>query len=165
MKLVMISILRLGSWNPGSGKTHAVLLGDKILYLFTLKLTIVYIKAEGKEWEKVSSSLRQIFSSKTGHEWFEFLKEKDIAVGKVYSMDETFADPQVLHRKMVIEVDHCAEDRVRQVGNAIKLSKTPGKVRTQPPILSKHSEEVLTALGYSKQKIAKLLRDEIVSYP
>ena len=111
---------------------------------------------EDKKWEEVSSSLKQIFLTKTRDEWFEILSQNNVPIGKVYSLDEVFADPQVLHRKMVIEVEHPTEGKIKQVGIAIKLSDTPGKVRSLPPVLGEHTEEILTGLGYNKQRIDEL---------
>ena len=122
-------------------------------------------KAEGKQWGEISSSLKQIFLTKTRDEWFGILSQKDIPVGKVYSMDEVFNDPQVLHRKMVIEVEHPTEGRVKQVGISTKLSETPGTVRSLSPILGEHTEEILKASGYSKQRINELFQEGIISYP
>jgi len=120
-------------------------------------------KAENENWHKISASLKQLFLTKTRDEWFELLSQKDIPVGKVYSLDETFADRQVLHRKMVIEVEHPTEGKVKQVGIAIKLSDTPGKVRSLSPIRGEHTEEILTGLGYNKQRINELRQDGIIS--
>lgn len=119
-------------------------------------------KVESKEWGKVSSSLKQLFLTKTRDEWFELLSRKDIPIGKVYSIDEAFTDPQVLHRKMVVELKHPIEGTVKQVGIAIKLSDTPGEVRGLAPILGENTEEILTALGYDKQKIDRLYQDGVI---
>jgi len=120
-------------------------------------------KVENENWQKISSFLNQLFLTKTRDEWFELLSQKDIPVGKVYSLDETFTDPQVLHRKMVIEVEHPTEGKIKQVGIAIKLSDTPGKVRSLSPIRGEHTEEILTGLGYNKQRINELRQDGIIS--
>ena len=119
-------------------------------------------KAEDKKWEEITDYLKQLFLTKTRDEWFEFLSQKDIPVGKVYSLDEVFTDPQVLHRKMVIEVKHPTEGKVKQVGIAIRLSDTPGKIRSLSPILGEHTKEILMNMGYSKQKIDELYRDGVV---
>lgn len=118
---------------------------------------------EGSRWQEVSSYLKEVFLTKTRDEWFEFLSQKDVPVGKVYSMDEVFADPQVLHRQMVIEVEHPTEGKVKQVGMAIKLSDTPGKVRSLSPVLGEHTEEVLTGLGYNRERIAELRQEGVIS--
>lgn len=122
-------------------------------------------KPEGKEWDEISSSLRQLFLTKTRDEWFGILSKKDAPAGKVYSMDEVFTDPQVLHRKMVIEVEHPTEGMVKQVGISIKLSETPGTVRRLSPLLGEHTKEILTALGYGNEKINELLQEGIIGFP
>ncbi|MFC2067003.1 FKBP-type peptidyl-prolyl cis-trans isomerase [Chloroflexota bacterium] len=73
---------------------------------------------------------------------------------------------------MVVERDKFPENlepkvnqrlQVKQVGIAIKLSETPGKVRSLPTILGEHTEEVLISLGYTKQRIGELRREGIIS--
>ena len=120
-------------------------------------------KPKGEKWQEISSSLKQLFLTKTRDEWFELLSQKDIPVGKVYSLDEVFTDPQVLHRKMVIEVEHPTEGKIKQVGIAIKLSDTPGKVRSLAPLPGEHTEEILTGLGYNKQRINELRQEGIIN--
>ena len=120
-------------------------------------------KPEGEKWQEISSYLKQLFLTKTRDEWFELLSQKDVPIGKVYSLDEAFTDPQVLHRKMVIEVEHPTEGKIKQVGIAIKLSDTPGKVRSLPPLLGEHTEEILTGLGYNKQRINELRQEGIIN--
>ncbi|MFC2046857.1 CaiB/BaiF CoA transferase family protein [Chloroflexota bacterium] len=118
---------------------------------------------EGKNWQEVSSCLRQFFLTKTRDEWFELLSQKDIPIGKVYSLDEIFTDPQVLHRGMIIEMAHPTEGKIKQVGISTKLSETPGRVRSLPPILGEHTEEILIGLGYNKQRIIELRQREIIN--
>jgi len=120
------------------------------------------LPTEDKKWKEIYSYLKQLFLTKTRDEWFELLRQKDVPIGKVYSLDEVFTDPQVLHRKMVIEVEHPTEGKVKQVGVAIKLSDTPGKVRSLPPLLGEHTSEILIGLGYSKQRIKQLRREGII---
>ena len=68
-------------------------------------------------------------------------------------MDEVFRDPQVLHRQMVVEIEHPTLGKVKQAGIAIKLSDTPGKVRRLLILFGEHAEEILTGLGYRRRKI------------
>ena len=62
---------------------------------------------------------------------------------------------------MVIEVEHPTEGKVKQVGIAIKLSDTPGAVRSLAPMLGEHTEEILVGLGYSKQRISELRQEGV----
>jgi crotonobetainyl-CoA:carnitine CoA-transferase CaiB-like acyl-CoA transferase len=119
-------------------------------------------KPEGEKWEEISSYFKQVFLTKTRDEWFDFLVEKDVPVGKVYTFDEVFSDPQVLHRQMVQEVEHPTLGKVKQLGIAIKLSETPGKVRSLAPIFGEHTEMILRELGYKKSQIGELRKSNII---
>ncbi|GAI20767.1 unnamed protein product, partial [marine sediment metagenome] len=81
----------------------------------------------------------------------------------VYSLDEVFTDPQVLHRKMLVELEHPTGGKVKQVGIAIKLSDTPGKVRSLPPLPGEHTQETLLGLGYSEQRIDELRQEGVIA--
>jgi crotonobetainyl-CoA:carnitine CoA-transferase CaiB-like acyl-CoA transferase len=49
-------------------------------------------------------TLRKIFKTRTLDEWLKLLLKEDVPCGPVYNLDEVFRDPQILHRKMIIEV-------------------------------------------------------------
>ncbi len=99
---------------------------------------------------------RQEFKTRTRDEWFEYLRQFDICVGPVYSLEEVFNDPQVRARDMVVELEHPTVGKVQQVGIGAKLSETPGSVRSLAPRRGQHTEEVLLDLGYSRQQIEEL---------
>jgi crotonobetainyl-CoA:carnitine CoA-transferase CaiB-like acyl-CoA transferase len=90
------------------------------------------------------------------------MKNKDIPIGKVLSLEEVFADPQVLHRQMVMELDHPTEGKVRQVGIGIKLSHTPGKFRSFASLTGEDTDETLRKLGYSAEKIDELRQAGVI---
>jgi len=138
-------------------------IGKEEFIPFHFKPEHLVYSPEGEKWQEILSYLKQLFLTKTRDEWFELLRQKDIAVAKVCSLDEVFADPQALHRGMVIEVDDSAEGKVKQVGIAIKLSETPGKVRSLSPTLGEHTDEVLNGLGYDNQGINKLHQKGIIA--
>ncbi|MCX6009403.1 MAG: CaiB/BaiF CoA-transferase family protein [Chloroflexi bacterium] len=119
-------------------------------------------KPEGEKWEEISSYLKQVFLTRTRDEWFDFFADKDVPVGKVYTFDEVFNDPQVLHRQMVLEIDHPTLGKVKHPGIAIKLSETPGKVRSLAPIFGEHTEEILRELGYNKSRVDELRQCNII---
>jgi crotonobetainyl-CoA:carnitine CoA-transferase CaiB-like acyl-CoA transferase len=119
-------------------------------------------KPEGEKWAEINSSLKQAFLTRTRDEWFELLIRNDVPAGKVQAPDEVFNDPQVLHRQMVIEVEHPTLGKVKQVGVAPKLSATPGKVRSLSPLPGEHTDEVLRGLGYEQEEIEHLRQEGVV---
>lgn len=120
-------------------------------------------KPEGDKWQEISSYLKQAFLTRTRDEWFEFLTRQDVPVGKVYTLDEVFTDPQMQHREMFIEMEHPTVGKVKQAGIPIKLSETPGKIRSFAPLFGEHTEEVLLELDYKQTQINGLRQDKVIS--
>jgi crotonobetainyl-CoA:carnitine CoA-transferase CaiB-like acyl-CoA transferase len=106
--------------------------------------------------EEVIAELQEIFLTRTRDEWFKILKEKDVSVSPVNRLDETFSDPHFLHRNMIVELDHPAVGKVKQLGIAIKLSDTPGRIERFAPDLGENSDEILRDLGYSEEDVGRL---------
>jgi crotonobetainyl-CoA:carnitine CoA-transferase CaiB-like acyl-CoA transferase len=78
-----------------------------------------------------------------------------VPIGPVNSIDEVFADPQVLHREMLQSIPHpgLSAGEVRLPGFAIKMSETGPSARRHPPRLGEHTEEVLHELGYTQEEV------------
>ncbi len=102
------------------------------------------------------------FRTKTRDEWFEILSKTDICVGKMNTLDEVDADPQVRARKMIVELEGPDGVKVKQVGISVKLSETPGSIRSLAPRLGQHTEEIMQELGYSDEQIAKWRAEEAI---
>jgi crotonobetainyl-CoA:carnitine CoA-transferase CaiB-like acyl-CoA transferase len=117
---------------------------------------VPYQFATGDEKERIYSELRQIFLTKEKNEWFEMLRTRDVAVAPVHELDEVFLDPQVVHRGMVVDVEHPRLGKVRQVGIGPKFSETPGEIRSTAPVPGQHTEEIVAGLGYSEGDIRRL---------
>ncbi|UCG51715.1 MAG: CoA transferase [Candidatus Latescibacterota bacterium] len=105
----------------------------------------------------------ELFAQKTCDEWMEMLVEAAIPCGPVNNMEHLFADPQVQHRDMIVEVPHPTIGTLRLAGIPIKNSETPGVVRMHPPLLGEHTEEVLTdVLGYRPDQIEALKAQSVI---
>jgi len=115
--------------------------------------------ATGEKKEEIFSAFRQIFRTRTRDEWFDYLSQWDICVGKVYDIDELSSDPQLVHRNMIVELDHPKFGKVKQVGISQKLSDTPGSIRRFGPLYGQHTDEVLLDLGYTKKRIQALRKE------
>ena len=113
--------------------------------------------AEGEKREEMFAFFRAEFRGKTLDEWRPELAELEICFGPVNTLDETFADPQVRHRGMVV-----GEGANLTLGPPIKLSETPATLRTPPGKFGQHTEEVLRGLGMGDADIARLRADGVV---
>jgi len=118
--------------------------------------------ATGEKMEEIFSAFKEIFRTKTRDEWFDFLSQWDICVGKVYELDELSSDPQLTHRNMILELDHPKYGKVKQVGISQKLADTPGSIRSFGPLPGEHTEEVLLDLGYTRERIAELRGEGVI---
>lgn len=124
---------------------------------------IPYQTAEGAKKEEIFTAFRKVFLTRSRKEWFEFLATKDVPVAPVNDLEEAFKDPQVLHRKMILENKDSQGQIVKHVGPGIKLSATPGSIRTAPPSPGQHTAEILKELGYKETEIAVLRQKAAVS--
>jgi crotonobetainyl-CoA:carnitine CoA-transferase CaiB-like acyl-CoA transferase len=108
---------------------------------------------EGEEQLRVIEEIQNLFKTKTQEEWVNFFKKADACCEPILTFEQVFQHPQVLHRQMVVEVEHPVEGNVRQLGNPIKSSRFPFKIRTPSPAWGEHTIEVLKAMGYSEEEI------------
>jgi alpha-methylacyl-CoA racemase len=100
--------------------------------------------------------LERIFLQRSREEWGELAKRCDCCIEPVYDLDEALSSEQVQARSMVIEVPQPGVGEVSQLGFPIKLSRTPASVSSPAPALGQHTDEVLSAIGYSSGEIATL---------
>jgi crotonobetainyl-CoA:carnitine CoA-transferase CaiB-like acyl-CoA transferase len=104
---------------------------------------------------------RAAFRTKSLAEWQRELGDKDICFGPVNTLDEALADPQLRHRRMVVEMDTPAGKMVMPA-SPIKLSDTPPSMRTAPVSFGAHTDGVLSELGLSAKEIADLRAQGVV---
>jgi formyl-CoA transferase len=109
------------------------------------------------------SFLQEIFRKKTSAEWLRILAEAEVPCGPINTIDRVFADPQVLARGMLVEMEHPVDGKYRVVGSPMKLSETPVQYKTPPPRLGEHTEEVLREiLGYDPAQISRLREEKAI---
>lgn len=105
---------------------------------------------------EVLAELGHLFRSKTRQEWATLLAEAEVCFAPVYDLAETLADPQVLHRGMVVEVPLPDGTIMAQPGTPIHFSGEMRRKHEPPPALGQHSAAILTRAGYSREEIAAL---------
>ncbi len=106
--------------------------------------------------------LEPIFATRTTAAWMQILDAAGVPNGSIRTMAEVFGDPQVRHRQMVVEQTHPVVGRIKQTGIPIKLSDTPGQIRTAPPTLGQHTDAILQELGLAPHEVRVLRQDRVV---
>jgi crotonobetainyl-CoA:carnitine CoA-transferase CaiB-like acyl-CoA transferase len=155
-------MISLGCVEPWFWENFCKAVGRDDLKSFAFDTSHIAQKPDGPKWKEVEEEVKKIFLTKTRDEWFELLVKNDVPAAKVYSIDEIFTDPQLLHRKMLLEFDHPTLGKIKHPGISIKLSDTPGEVRSLAPYSGEHTDEVLRGLGYSDPEIESLRKADTI---
>ncbi len=98
--------------------------------------------------DELTGRLEPILARHPSRYWLEGLEPLNVSCGPINTIDQVFADPQVRHREMEIEMRHplAEELPVRLIASPIRMSATPPSYRRPPPTLGQHTDEVLEGL-------------------
>ena len=107
--------------------------------------------------EMINRRLNQVLSGNSCSHWLGRLEEEGIPCSPVNNFSQTLADPQVLHRNMVVELAHPSGATTRGPGNPIKLSRSNQESFSPAPLLGQDTQEVLSSVaGLSDEDIENL---------
>lgn len=88
-------------------------------------------------------------------QWVDALREVDILVAPVRTMEEALAEPQTRHNGMIVEFEQDGR-KVEAIASPITMSGTPPDEPRAAPALGRDRDEILAAAGYSAEQIAEL---------
>nr|MBF0686094.1 CoA transferase [Pseudomonas sp.] len=101
--------------------------------------------------------IRQATVFRTTAQWLTALEQAGVPCGPINDLAQVFADPQVQHRGLRLEMPHPLAGMVPQVASPLRLSASPVDYRAPPPLLGEHSEALLQRLlGMDGERIAAL---------
>jgi crotonobetainyl-CoA:carnitine CoA-transferase CaiB-like acyl-CoA transferase len=143
-------LLSVGCTEPWLWENFCQAIGREDLARFALQ-SDHFTRVADSAGHQAKQEVQAIMRRRTRDAWFEFFKDKNVCVGPVYSVDETFEDPQVKARDMIVNIDDPRYGQIRQAGVAIKLSETPGSIRRVGPTIGEHTDVVLKSLGYDAE--------------
>jgi alpha-methylacyl-CoA racemase len=148
-------LLSVGCTEPWLWQNFCTAIGRADLAKFALRSEHFAGLADSTA-QQAKQEVQEVLRRKTRDEWCAFFQDKNVCVGPVYTVAETFQDPQVVARNMVVDIEDSRYGTVRQAGVAIKLSETPGSIRHVGPLVGEHTEAVLETLGYTAAECAQL---------
>uniref|UniRef100_A0A8C1P6B6 Succinyl-CoA:glutarate-CoA transferase n=1 Tax=Cyprinus carpio TaxID=7962 RepID=A0A8C1P6B6_CYPCA len=103
------------------------------------------------------------FKETTG-EWLRRFEGTGVPCGPINNIQQVFANPQVAHNGLILEMDHPTSGRIAVPGPAVRFSSFESSNPMPPPVIGQHTVQVLREiLGYSDDVINQLLAARIVT--
>lgn len=116
-----------------------------------------------KNQEFIESELNKVLCTKPSEFWVNALNNAKVPCAPINNFSQALSDEQVLHRNMMVEVEHPDGGKVKMPGNPVKLSYTNGDTYSPPPHLGSHTKEILKEWGgYDDKSIQVLIDKEII---
>jgi crotonobetainyl-CoA:carnitine CoA-transferase CaiB-like acyl-CoA transferase len=114
------------------------------------------------ERDEVYRLVAERLVERSSEEWLQRLLARDVWCAPVNRFEDLLDDPQVLHNDLFTTVERPTGAPMRVVGMPVRFSATPGTVRSGPPAVGQHTDEVLAGAGFSDEEIASMREDGVV---
>lgn len=105
----------------------------------------------------LNSILEEWTLTKSVEEVCEIMDAAKVPVGPILGIDELLEDKQLIHREMIVEMEHTTEGKVKMPGCPLKFSETKADIFNSSPLLGEHTAEIMKKYGeYSEEEIEAL---------
>ncbi len=105
--------------------------------------------------EQLIAILTEHFMTNTAQYWVDAIHARKVPVGVINSIEDALNEPQIQHRKMVVNLPHVLNSEFKMIASPMKLSDTPVEYRHAPPLLGEHTQQILQEIR-SQDEILKL---------
>jgi formyl-CoA transferase len=113
-----------------------------------------------KNRDALNAEIEKHTVKRSSADWVERFNTAGVPCGPIYTVDQVYADPQVIHLGMAQTVKGGKKANgkapMRMAGQPMALSRTPSKLVAKPPALGQHTDAVLKEFGFSAKEIAAL---------
>ena len=120
------------------------------------------IEARGKNARELVGIFDQRFATRSRDEWAQILKEGGCIFTPIQTPLEVTKDLQAFANNYFIEVPHPEWGKMKMVGFPWDFSETPATWRREAPGFGKHTEEILSELGYSTDDVSSLRKEKVI---
>jgi len=120
------------------------------------------LQYDDRRRREIIDFMRTTFKGKTLDAWEAILGDLDICWGRIQSLTEVLDDPLFLAREMIVDIKGPDGKASKTLGVPVKLSDTPGSIRTAPVGFGESTAVILGELGYSGEEIKALAEKEVI---
>jgi crotonobetainyl-CoA:carnitine CoA-transferase CaiB-like acyl-CoA transferase len=118
-------------------------------------------RARVRNRAELTEEINRALAAQPAQHWIDLLNRAGIPAGPILTVEEILAHPQIAAREMLLNLPHPALGTFKTTGLAAKLSATPGKI-SRPPLAGEHTDEILSAHGFSADEIASLRASAVI---
>lgn len=112
--------------------------------------------------EILNAEIEAITTTNSTSYWVSTLNKAGVPAGEINSVDQVFDNVQVRHLGLAQDVTSHERGATKLVGQPIIMSRTPSKIAAPSPLAGANSDEILTALHYTKEQIDMLRKDGVI---
>jgi len=112
--------------------------------------------------EALNADIEQVTQTKVSAAWIEIMNEAGVPCGPIYTLEDTFNDPQVQHLGIAQTVESPTLGPVTIIGQAFRLSRTPSCLARAAPECGADTDSILQGLGYDAEAIAALRVRQVI---
>jgi formyl-CoA transferase/CoA:oxalate CoA-transferase len=159
---LMLAMSQLGRyWRPfREAMEHAT--GER---LEPEEMTLDWIRGHAGDVVTLVRRIDELFAQHTSAYWLALFRERDLLAEIAQDYSELPKDEQVIANEMLTSIPDDRYGELRFVATPVKLSETPGTVRSPAPGYGQHTEEVLLEAGYSWEEIGALREAGVIGHP
>lgn len=112
--------------------------------------------------ESLTDRLKEYFKKRSAKEWLDIFLKADVMCAPLWNIQELISSDLILDHGFIPTVNHPIEGTYPVLQTPFNFSKTPGEVQGPAPLLGENTHEILTAIGYGKNKIKELLDGKVI---
>src|SRR5215467_11290445 len=112
--------------------------------------------------EALNADIERVTQTKASADWIEIMNKAGVPCGPIYTLEETFNDPQVQHLGIAQTVESPTLGPTTIIGQAFRLSRTPSRLVSGAPECGADTDDILREMGYEADASAALRARQVI---